>query len=210
MEKKKKMSGCAIAALIGAAVLLGGIALVAFVLFGYLNARKTESMQKMELAQLAAERDMGIATMAEDGRLFFDEADLPEFEPLKPGDAVSRDQFLISTVDSTSTALARENFRQQADGAPVEWSMKLMDVSSAQVGSLVADFEIAYGIRRFGGTEMYSQLQVEAEFDKSQRDALLRLRRGHWVTVNGTLSLAGGKPRIVKAKVVERDASKDQ
>lgn len=59
------MSGCAIAALSGAAVLLGGIALVAFVFFGSLNARKTESMQKMELAQLAAERDTGIATMTE-------------------------------------------------------------------------------------------------------------------------------------------------
>lgn len=207
MEKKKKMSGCAVAALIGGAVILALIALVVFVFYGFFRVKKVESAHKVEQAQLVAARDRGIATMTEDGRLYFDESDLPTFEPLEPGDAVSRDQFLISMVDSTATALARENFRKQADGAPVEWTMKLKDVGGSGVVGLVADFEIAYGIRQFGGGEMYSQLHVEAQFDEDQRTSLLKLRRGEWVTVNGTLSLGGSQPRITDAKVVEAEVS---
>lgn len=202
MQPKKKMSGCGVAALIGSAVILGCIALVVFVFYGFFKIRKVESAEKVAMAQSAAVRDSAIASMDEDGRLLYDESDWPVFEPLQPGDAVSRDHYLISTIDKTATELARESFRQRADGAPVEWKMKLSDVRSGSGDELVAEFTISYGIRHVNGGGSYSQLKVVAVFDEDQRESLLKLRRGNWVTVNGKLSLTGNQPRIMDAKVV--------
>jgi len=205
MQKKKKVSGCGVAAIIGAAVILGVITLVVFGFYWLFSARKMEVKEKVAMAQSAAVRDSAIASMDEDGRLVYDESDWPVFEPLKPGDAVSRDQFLISTIDDTATELARESFRERADGAPVAWMMKLSDVRAATDGELVADFLISYGIRNRGGGGSYSQLKVVAIFDEDQRESLLNLRRGNWVTVNGTLSLTAKQPRILDANIVIPD-----
>ena len=205
MEKKKKMSGCGIAALIGGLLIIGVIVLAVFGFYWMFSARKMEVEEKVAMAQSAAIRDSAIASLDEDGRLLYDESDWPVFEPLKPGDAVSRDHYLISTIDTTATELARENFRERADGAPVAWTMKLEDVSSGPGAELVADFVITYGIRHRGGGGSYSQLNVTAVFGEEERESLLKLRRGNWVTVNGTLSLSGRQPRILDANIVKPD-----
>jgi hypothetical protein len=148
----------------------------------------------------AAEDDL---VMDERGKIRIEAEDLPEFEPLKPGETVTRNRYLVAMLDETRTDLARQAFRERADGAPTEWRMILADISETDAGpvaSLFVDYEIIHTM-----SSQSSRLEVTAAFDPARRDALLELRRGEPVTVAGTLSLDGAAPRILDARIVAEE-----
>ncbi|MGE9270447.1 MAG: hypothetical protein ACQKBU_06560 [Verrucomicrobiales bacterium] len=200
MEKKGKMSGCGFATLIGALLIFGAFALVVFVFYGLWSHSDSSREGHSDEALMAKDHEAGFSTV-EEGRLIFDESHWPVFPPLEEGEAVSRDRFLISMIDRSATELARETFLERADGALVEWSLKLVNLRKSG-GSLEGTFEIGYGLRR-GSARSFNQLQIEVIFAADQHDELLRLRKGDWVTIQGELSLPDrGNPVIRKARVV--------
>jgi hypothetical protein len=208
MEKKGN-SGCRIAALIVGGIVLV-FALVVGGLFWMLSARNAEAFEHAKQVQLRQEEAMQTMSVSSSGgagpgRLQFDESDWRELVPLKEDEAVSLKQFILTIDDPRATELARETFRERADGAPVTWSMTLASVKE-EGGLLVADLDAPYAISKTtgsSGTTTYGELSVQAEFDSSQRDALIKLRRGDSVTVQGRLALDGRRVRIVEAVVAE-------
>lgn len=145
--------------------------------------------------------------MDDRGRIRIEANDLPDFDPLQPGETITRNRYLVAMLDDTKTELARQTFRDHAHGAPTEWRMMLADVSESGVGltaELFVELIIDYGITHRGSSKS-SRLEVDAEFDPDQRDRLLGLRRGEPVTVAGTLSLEGDQPRILGAKIKPDD-----
>lgn len=202
---KKGNSGCRIAALIVGGIVLV-FALVVGGLFWMLNARSIEMHGEAKRAHAEAVEVMeSAAASSGSGRLEFDESDWQSLVPLEEDQAVSLKQFILTMDDPRSTELARETFRERADGAPVTWSMTLNGVKE-EGGLLVADLDVPYATRKAAGpgtTTTYGELNVRAEFDPSQRDALIKLRRGDPVTVQGRLALDGRSVRIVEAEVAE-------
>ena len=204
---KQGNSGCRIAALI-----VGGIVLLfALVVGGLVWMLSSKRVDMEETARTAHAEEVQAMESAVGGigagRLEFDESDWESLVPLKEDQAVSLKQFILTIDDPRSTELARETFRERANGASVNWMMKLNSVKE-EGGLLVADLEVPYATSKSVGsstTTTYGDLEARAEFDPSQRDALIKLRQGDPVTVQGRLALDGGRVRIVEAMVADVD-----
>ena len=181
--EKKRISGCTIVTIIGVLMVVGAVSLLVFLISLLFDSRDEDEAGQSSSSETVAAREPVIATM-EDGCLVYDPDHWPVFEPLRKGDSISRDRFVVFGMDDDLTDLAKENFRELAEGAPVEWELMIYDLREED-GGLAGTFMIPYEIRgRKSG-----QLYVTARFGEDQRDPLLKLRKREWVTVAGTLSL---------------------
>ncbi len=203
MEKKGN-SGCRIVALI-----FGGIVVLFLIvvlgIYWMLTARsaevkemafahETRAQSEFERARSAAEQGIQMMELTS--------SDLDSLEPLQDGDAVSARHFILMMEDPKSTELARETFARRAHGAAVRWDMELEEVWGDEGdGRIGAMLRVPYSFNE-GNVTRTSSLSVRAEFEESQRDLLIGLRRGDPVTVAGVLDLEGDRMRIVRAEVV--------
>lgn len=195
----KDNSGCRIAALIVAGIVFV-FALIVVGIFWMYQERRVEVVKEYEMAMDRASAEV-MATGPEQGdTLELDESDWESLTPLGEGEPVSVKQFVLMMEDPRATELARETFRQRADGAQATWRMSLQDVWSED-GTLGASLSVPYALKRGFSTSM-SSLSVRAEFGPDQRDALIGLRQGDPVTVTGTLDLSDDRTWIREARVV--------
>ena len=194
---EKKSSGCLGGAV---ALIIGAIILILVVVFGvvglFWNVRKDAAAERAEAIAMSAE----MTELHRHGNLEIEEDEWKELKPLKAGEPVSIERYLFSMIDQTATELAKENFRTNAEGAPVQWALKLRNVREASAG-IVGEFELPYMITRSDGSGYGSTLGITATFDEGSRDALLELRRGDWVNVSGQLSLEGNGTSILEARL---------
>lgn len=194
---KKNNSGCRIAALIFCGILLVfglGVAGIIWMFTarkaGEKEARNQETAALVESAQAPDE----------EVRLDFDASDLESLEPLEEGQPVTLRHYILMTTDPRATDLAKEAFRQRADGAPATWRLTLQSIGQGD-GFIVADLLARYAFHIRGGMSG-STMMVRAKFDDSQRESLIGLRQEDRVTVSGTLDLSGDEVLITDAQVV--------
>ncbi|WP_338685645.1 hypothetical protein [Haloferula helveola] len=194
---EKKSSGCVGGAV---ALVIGVIVLVLVVVFGvvglFWNVKRDAAYQEAEAVATMSE----MAALHGHGHLEIEEDEWKDLKPLKAGEPVSIERYLFSMIDQTATELAKENFRTNAEGAPIQWALKLRNVREAADG-IVGEFELPYMITRSDGSGYGSTLNITATFDEGSRDALLELRRGDWVNVSGQLSLEGNGTSILEARL---------
>ena len=199
---KQGNSGCRIAALIVAGIVL----LFGLVVAGILWMFKAERSHAMEAHNRAVEEtaaELRATSAGQDGSLELDAADWESLKPLGEGEPVELKQFVLMMEDPRATDLARETFRQRADGATATWHLRVEDVWS-EGGVLGASLSVPYSLKD-GNVTRRASLSVRAEFGEGQRDALIGLRQGDAVAVSGTLDLSDDQTRIVDARVVSTE-----
>ena len=197
MAEEKKSNGCLKAAIIvGVLVVVGGVAMV-MVPAMWFRAVKVEEHEERARA---LEAQQAIA----DRTVTFQRGAIPKFPPHKAGEEVKREQFVALMVDDLATELARKEFQRTADGATVRWLVETGDIFDSDGvvhGHFVLPYEIVSGNSMSG-----SAVNLNCEFLPESKDALLGIRRGDWVTVEGTLSFDGREAKITEAKIVTDQA----
>lgn len=198
MEKKTKV-GCLTAAGVVAVVALLGL-LAAFVGVRWAGTKAKEVIEKERLEQLEAQRAAEAELLAMQP-LTVDQSDAESFAPLEPGESVTIERFLISMGDAGATELAKQDFREKADGAPVEWRLRLVNVLESGQG-IMAEMQLPYKVVEESDGSHTSVLQVKGLFLDDSRDELLKLRRDQWMRVGGKLSLDESGVQILDARVI--------
>lgn len=194
MAEEKKGNGCLKAAIIvGVLVVVGGAAMVVVPALWFRAAQqeqRTEEQRAMEARKMLTDRTVS-----------FQRGAIPKFPPHREGEEVTREQFVALMVDDLATELARNEFQRTADGATVRWLLETREIQGGNgviQGQFVLPYEIVSGNSMSG-----SAVSVRCEFAPASKDALLAVRRGDWVTVEGTLSFDGRDAKIMEAKIVE-------
>lgn len=133
--------------------------------------------------------------------IVFQEGSFPRFPPHKRGEVLSREQFAALMIDDNATALAQKALQESANGAVVNWLLNTNDITERN-GTPEGRFSLPYEIRD-GHSMRGSTISIRAEFSPEGRDSLLKVRRGDWVHVQGTLSFDGQKATITEARIVD-------
>lgn len=191
MEKKGN-SGCRVVAMIFAGIVVLFLVVV-FGLYWMFTARKSEAVEAVQIAEAEVMAETAPAVLE------LESSDWESLEPLAEGEPVTLRHYILLMEDPRATELARTTFLERAEGAPVTWTMTLEDVweeSGVLGASLRADYSMQSGSVIRG-----SSISVRADFDESQRDALIGLRQGDVVTVEGVLALDGERVVIEHAGV---------
>jgi hypothetical protein len=198
-------AGCFIVAVvIGALVLLGGI-------FGFYLLAKVRVVESHEAVAISKMPEPAVAYAGSSdpqGGMVFTEAARPMLSVPAPGEPVTLKIFAAYMIDDNATELAKDSFRKVADEAEVSWRMRLRQLTN-RGGSLRGEFDVPWQIRHGHGSSG-SSFAVGVEFEEAGREALLELRRGDWVTVEGQLSLAGGSATIENAVVAGAGVAEKQ
>lgn len=187
-------SGCGrIAIVVGVLLFVGALAMVAVPALWLRVVRKEHSLEEARMR--AAE----VARM--DRAVLFPDGEIPDFPPHRRGEEVTREEFVALMIDDLATELARREFQKTADGAPVRWLLETRDISGGD-GALRGNFTLPYWIVS-GNRRQGSAVNLDCEFLPESRDALLRVRRGDWVVVEGRLSFDGRDAAITEARLVD-------
>ncbi len=201
-QQRKSGAGCFIIAAILGVVVIGACAI--FVLF-LGKVRMTESHEAAIMSELHDSAESRSATGDARDQIVFTEANRPKMSVPRPGEEVTREQFAAYMIDDAATELARESFRKVTDQAEIRWNLRLKQIADRN-GKLHGEFELPWMIRHGHGSSS-SSFNINVWFDEAGRDALLKLRRGDWVTVEGRLSYVKGNHAIEGALIGDAEVA---
>jgi hypothetical protein len=195
---EKKSSGCAIAAAIGVAVLLAGVALIA--IFAYRGVRAGKAVVSAQIEKHRAEAARVEAEAAAVQPVELHEGKLPDYSGYQAGQPLERELFLAWRVDDRATTLVRETFAEKVEGAEVCWALRAGDLR--QEGDRISgSFYLPYVLRAESGPRTRSGVEsIRCEFAAIERESLLNIRRDRTVTIRGKLSLKQGETRLLDAR----------
>ena len=171
--------------------LFGGV----FSLFWLRTGHKSSAEARLAHHGTAASRD---------GTVVFQAGDIPRFPPHTRGEELTREQFVALTIDEHATKLARKALQESANGTTVSWLLRTEDIFDSN-GTLHGHFTLPHEIRE-GRSTRGSAITVNCEFAGESRESLLKVRRGDWVVVRGTLSLDGREVAIKEARILDDSA----
>jgi hypothetical protein len=183
---------------------MGGI----FAFYLLAKVRVVESHEAAALSEMPEPAVTYGGSSDPQGGMVFAEATRPELSVPGPGEPVTLKIFAAYMIDDNATELAKDSFRKVADKAEVSWRMRLRQITD-RGGTLRGEFDVPWQIRHGHGSSG-SSFGVGVEFEEAGREALLQLRRGDWVTVEGQLSLAGGSATIENAVVAGAGVTDNQ
>ena len=192
MAQRSSKVGC-IAVVVILIAIGAGVALIFVSVLKMRESRSSMVSEMIHQTQLHATAESGEHSMV------FTEANRPKMSVPAPGEPVTLNLFAAFMIDEYATELAKDSFRKVADKAEVSWKMRLTQITDRN-GSLRGEFDVPWQISS-GNHTSGSSFGVGVKFDEAGRDALLKLRRGDWVTVEGRLSFAGGQATIESAMV---------
>ncbi|GAA5483311.1 hypothetical protein [Haloferula sargassicola] len=175
--KSNKPVGCWVVAVASVGIV---IFMVAGIIYGLVRLTEGSGSRAKETHEKAEQGPM-VITADESG-------DLPRGE--RPH--ISIREYLGFTHDRTLTTLAREEFEELADGALIDWTMKLADVNETG-GQLQAGMYCDYllepkGLENGAGRERMT-LAARVLLSPEDRDVMLKTSRGDAVRFQGTLRL---------------------
>jgi hypothetical protein len=204
-EVQKKGAGCGWVAVVVGGGLLGCFALAALVLFWLFKSTKSSVREHVEKERLfVLERQNGNEPM----ELKPDQ--LADYAAYQAGTPLDRDVFIAWNVDPRRTTLGMESFLEKAEGAMVAWRLRVEDLTP-EAETITGNFTIPYQLKDTVGsmtTTSSSSIRIQGEFAREER-ALLAVRRGDWVEIQGRLSLKGGEPVIREARLAGHDAERE-
>jgi hypothetical protein len=191
---EKKSSGCVVALLVGILLVVVGTVLVGSLVF---NAfRSGREVVAAEIAEHRAEA----ARTAEDGTLELSDNAMPEYASFQPGRPLTREMLVAWAVDERATTLAREPFREKAEGAAVTLRLRARDVV-AEGDRIRGGFYVPYRVKYDEHRSKAGAVEVACEFAPAVKGDLLALRRDEAVTIEGRLSLKGDQPLLLDARL---------
>ncbi len=205
---EKKSSGCAVAAIAGAAALLVVCVLIAVLFFRSFRAGKEvikREWSKMEAEQVESDR---LAAAADPVPVELNEESMPEYALYKAGDPLTREMFLAWKLDPGATSLLQSTFREKAEGAEVTWELQTDNLKS-ESEMVTGDFWIPYKISGEGKMTQTSVVRVRCQFAAGSRESLLTIRRGDRVSIRGRLSLKDLEPTLLDARRVIEGVEKE-
>ena len=129
----------------------------------------------------------------------------PFSPPSSRRQALTREQFIVHSIDSNATDLMRAEFAKTANGTTVRWLLLTDDIRD-QNNRIQGSFSIPYEIHRDHGMSG-SSISVTCSFQDASRDSLLKVRRGDWVLIQGKLSFdgSGRSARIEEAVLLDEN-----
>jgi hypothetical protein len=143
---------------------------------------------------------------SDDGTLVFDGGKFPRFSPDDFGDELSAEQFVAITENESSTQLVRQTFRKSANGAPVNWLLRLEELSQRNGDDVEGHFTLPYRVVQRTGTGTRSRgsaVSVVCRFSDESLNKLLTLRKGDWARVRGRISFDEHSVTIEDARMGE-------
>lgn len=191
---EKKSSGCAVALLVGILLVVVGTILVGSLVF------KTFRAGKEVVAAEIAEHRAEAARTAEDGIIELSGDAMPEYASFQPGRPLTREMLVAWSVDERATTLAREAFRQKAEGVPVTLRLRARDVV-AEGDRIRGGFYVPYRVKYDEHRSKAGAVELVCEFVPAAKDDLLAIRRDEAVTIEGRLSLKGDQPALLDARL---------
>lgn len=196
MEKAKR-SGCWFPVILGVVILAG---LMAVPLLWFFRSASTRKAAEQEHMREAFREASGNAD--ERGSVTLTPESIASYSAADSVTGLTREHFVAMVADNNTTALARETFAKRANGQVVRWLLRISDVSEqSESPRLIADFELPYRIMNGPHGWTGSSIGIRAEFPEGERERLLKLRRGDWVTVEGSLRL--NDTQAAQAKLVD-------
>jgi hypothetical protein len=195
---EKKSSGCVVASLVGILLVVAGTVLVGS-LVGSLVFKTFRAGKEAVAAELAEHR-AGAARTAEDGTLELSGDAMPEYASYQPGRPLTREMLVAWAVDERATTLAREAFREKAEGALVTLPLRARDVV-AEGDRIRGGFYVPYRVKYDKHRSKSGAVELSCEFAPAVKDELLAIRRDEEVTIEGRLSLKGGQPALLDARL---------
>ena len=204
---ERKTSGCVVAAIVGAVLMLIVGALVAT--FIYRGAVAGKQMVSAQLEKSRAEADRAKADAAAAQLVELKEGELPDYSTYQPGQPLSREMFLAWRSDTDATTLVRDTFREKAEGADVTWILRAGDLR--QEGNRIAgSFYLPYTLQGAGGQRTQTGVEsVRCEFAVGERESLLNIRRDQRATIRGKLSLKSGETLLLEARQAGTEVEKE-
>lgn len=190
----RKSSGCVASLLVGILLVAAGTVLVGSRVLKALRAGKDA------VAAEIAEHRAGAARTGEDGTLELSGDAMPEYASYRPGRPLTREMLVAWAVDERATTLAREAFREKAEGAPVTLRLRARDVV-AEHDRIRGGFYVPYRVKYDEHRSKAGAVEVACEFAPALKDYLLAIRRDEAVTVEGRLTLKGGRPELLDARL---------
>jgi len=195
-QKPNKGFGCATFVLVGLAVVLALIAGC-----GLLTFRAVKSGSRVAKEHLKEIRGRNEAVS-------LDEEHFPDYAAYQKGSLLDRDVFLAWKLDPRRTSIGEQAFREKAEGASVDWNLRVVDIAARGEGVLMK-CEVPFEIDMRGNMRNSSSVAVHCEFASSAKDSLLSLRKGDWTGIAGRVSLAGNEDaRILDAHLSSSVAEK--
>jgi hypothetical protein len=191
---EKKSSGCAVALLVGILLVVVGTMLAGSLVF------KTFRAGKEAVASEIAEHRAEAARTAEDGTLELSGDAMPEYASFQPGRPLTREMLVAWAVDERATTLAREAFREKAEGSPVTLRLRARDVV-AEGDRIRGGFYVPYRVKYGEHRSDTGAVELSCEFVPAVKDELLAIRRDEAVTIEGRLSLKGDQPVLLDARL---------
>ncbi|MCW1921815.1 hypothetical protein OKA05_04580 [Luteolibacter arcticus] len=195
---EKKSSGCVVAAVVGIVVLVGGLALVATLIYRGAVFGKEAMSAQFEKHRAEASKAMAEAAAVEPVKLT--EGELPDYSSYQAGQPLTREMFLAWRSDTEATTLVQDTFREKAEGADVSWNLRAGDLRQ-EGDRIIGSFYLPYvtlakdGIRTQTGVE-----SLRCEFAAGERESLLNIRRDSMATIRGKLSLKNGETVLRDAR----------
>ena len=204
---ERKSSGCVVAAIIGAVVLVGvGVLVATFVYRGVVAGKEMVSAQ---LEKHRAEADRAKAEAAAAQMVELKEGQLPDYATYQSGQPLSREMFIAWRSDADATTLVRDTFREKVEGADVTWTLRAGDLR--QDGDrITGSFYLPYALQTAGGNLTQPGVEsVRCEFAAGERESLLTIRRDQPATIRGKLSLKTGETLLLDARQAGTEVEKE-
>ena len=207
---ENKSSGCVVAAIIGAVVLVGVVALVG--MFVYRGARAGKEFVSAQLETQRAEANRAAAEAAEAAAVApveLREGELPNYSTYQTGQPLSREMFLAWRSDTEATTLVRDTFGEKIEGADVTWNLRAGDLRQ-EGDRITGNFYLPYLVRSADGHRTQTGVEsVRCEFAAGERESLLSIRRDHMATIRGKLSLKSGETQLRDARQAGTELEKE-
>lgn len=187
---KNSSNGCLVAVIL--VIILVGLLAAASLLF-FFKARNVAMDERIPfpVVEITAPRvSHGVhfsGSDSEKGTLILQPDEMRRLPMPQAGEEITRERFAAFMVDEDATELAKEAFRKVANQASVSWLLRTENVAERD-GALHGQFRLPWQVRN-GNARTMSTINVQGVFTDESRPALLKLRRGDWVTVQGQLSL---------------------
>jgi hypothetical protein len=195
-------SGCSTALVIVVAVIgLAGLGLFLSIFFLKSSHESLEQAHLKESTLISSHSQ----EFDHENQVTFSTDALPRYEKYQQGEALTRELFVAFTLDDDTTMLARQNFETIAEGAPVTWLLKVHELREAS-DQIFGQMEIPYLIVSPGdSSRSWSSVSVTCAFAASEKENLLIVRKGEWLTVSGTLTLQNNDYRILNPTIVTKN-----
>ncbi|MCW1886664.1 hypothetical protein OKA04_18135 [Luteolibacter flavescens] len=203
----KKTSGCVVAAIVGAAVMVAVAALIAVFLFRGAVAGKKVIAAEFEKMRVESDRVVAEAAALQPVELI--RGKLPDYSTYQVGQPLTREMFIAWRTDSTATSLVQDTFREKAEGADVSWNLRAGDLR-LEGDHIVGSFYIPYAIATEGGPRLQTGIEsVRCEFAAGERESLLNIRREQMATIRGKLTLQHGETLLRGARQAGTEVEKE-